>query len=170
MGGQCPFPEYQDDTPYENPNLGSLSKGNSGILNTCDGTLNKHDVSVLLDSGAEGIFVDRKFVPDDQLTGKMVSVKQAEGPPLLRPLCHVQLNCPYFQGSYLAVALENPTYDVYLGQVPGPKPFPGTKAAAAQHSLIQEALPRLPEPLDTCKGETKTQEAVVASMQTRSQK
>ena len=52
-----------------------------------------------------------------------------EGSPVKRPVCRIHLECPYYTGPYLAVALNKPAQQVYLGPIPGSKPFPGTAAA-----------------------------------------
>ena len=134
---------------YEDPSIGFISKTKKSILHRCDGFLNQQPVQILLDSGAEGVFVDKDLVKDDQFTGKSVRVNQAEGPSIIRPMCNIELDCPYFKGSYLAVALNKPTYRVFLGQIAGSKPFPGTVAALELEKLIKTAMPSPPDPIDT---------------------
>ena len=134
---------------YENPSLAFISRTKKSILNRCDGFVNQQSVQILFDSGADGVFVDRDLVKENQFTGKSVRVKQAEGPSMVRPLCYVELDCPYFKGSYRAVALNKPSCKVFLGQIPGSKPFPGTAAAIELDNLIKTAMPSPPDPIDT---------------------
>lgn len=161
--------------PFMGPSLAALSSEQS-VLTRCEGHLDGQPVTVLLDSGADGLFVDRKLVQDSQLTGKYARVKQAEGPPLTRPYCTVRLDCPYFNGSYNAVALNNPSNQVFLGEIKGSKPFPGTKAAIEAEKTLLEALPLPPEPISTQDGSEQIQEdsyhsdVTVAHVETRHQK
>ena len=129
--------------------LAAMTVDDGATLNTCRGTLNGEPVTILLDSGAEGIFVDRAYVSDSQLTGDMVHVRLPEGPPVNRPLCRIQLDCPYYKGTHLAVALNSPAQSVYLGQIQGCKPFPGTSAALEEEAVLATHLPKAPEEITT---------------------
>ena len=141
--------EESSGTPYDSPaRLSAMSRDNGTLLQTCEGELNGHAVTILLDSGAEGVFVDRELLQETQLTGETVQVQWPEGPPVTRPLARVNINCPYYTGTYLAVALNNPAQQVYLGQIHGSKPFPGTAAAKDFESSLLEMLPQPSEPID----------------------
>ena len=151
--GTAPQHYSQHEEPWAHPygstaRLSTLSIGNSSLLQTCEGELNGHQVTILLDSGAEGIFVDRALVHDSQFTGETVQVKWPEGAPVHRPLCRVYINCPYYTGTYLAVALNQPAQSVYLGHVPGSLPFPGNAAAKEFDKALQNMLPQSPESTD----------------------
>ena len=142
-------PEESSGTPYNSPaRLSAMSQDNGVLLQTCEGELDGQAVTILLDSGAEGIFVDKNLIQDSQLTGETVQVQWPEGPPVTRPLARIKLHCPYYTGTYLAVALINPAQQVYLGQIYGSKPFPGTAAAKDFEESLQDTLPLPPEPID----------------------
>ena len=141
-------PEESSGPPYDSPaRLSAMSKDRGTLLQTCEGELNDHAVTILLDSGADGLFVDSALVSDPQFTGEKVQVQMPEGPPVTRPLCRVYLRCPYFTGTYLAVALNNPAQDVYLGNIHGSKPFPSSVTARESDKNLQKMLPE-PEPID----------------------
>ena len=141
--------EESSGTPFDSPaKLSAMSRDNGTLLQTCEGELNGHAVTILLDSGAEGIFVDRRLIPESQLTGETVQVQWPEGDPVTRPLARVNIHCPYYTGTYLAVALNNPAQAVYLGQIYGSKPFPGTAAAKVLESSLLEMLPPPPASID----------------------
>ena len=89
-----------------------------GKLKTCQGTLGAHPVKVLLDGGADAIFVKASLVKTDQYTGQDVCVRGALETEV-RPLARITLKCPYFEGTVVAVTLSNPPADVILGRVPG---------------------------------------------------
>ena len=98
--------------------VGSLASasGATGVPK-CAGQLNGKMLSIALDTGAEGIFVDKEFVDRDQYTGEYVSVRFGEGPPVRRPVAMVTLHCAYYTGTAPVIALEQPVYPVYLGRV-----------------------------------------------------
>ena len=142
-------PGESSGTPYNSPaRLFAMSQDNGVLLQTCDGELDGQAVTILLDTGAEGIFVDRNLIQDSQLTGETVQVQWPEGPPVTRPLARVKLHCHYYKGTCLAVALNNPAQQVYLGPIHGSKPFPGTAAAKDFNESLQDTLPLPPEPID----------------------
>ena len=142
-------PGESSGTPYNSPaRLFAMSQDNGVLLQTCDGELDGQAVTILLDTGAEGIFVDRNLIQDSQLTGETVQVQWPEGPPVTRPLARVKLHCHYYKGTCLAVALNNPAQQVYLGPIHGSKPFPGTAAAKDFESSLLEMLPQPSEPID----------------------
>ena len=138
-----PEPQAPEEVSSETPRrLSALSLVSQTNLQTCQGKLDGKPVSILLDSGAEGIFVDRSLVREDQYTGQEVPVLMPEGDPVKRPVCRIHLECPYYTGPYLAVAMNKPAQQVYLGPISGSKPFPGTTAAL--HAQKQLAIPQEP--------------------------
>ena len=137
--------EEVDCRPFEAPaSLNSLTASGRNVP-YCHGRLNDQDVQIILDTGAEGIFVDRSLVNDADLTGKTVEIRFAEGPPVRRPCCHVQLQCPYYNGKAPAIALENPATPVYLGRVKSLEPF---FKSAAYDQAIARWNQRVPATLD----------------------
>ena len=93
-------------------------------VKTCKGTLNSQDVTVLLDSGSDHIFVARKFVTPASYTGEKVTARTAAGPIPGCPIAAASFHCPYLkQGATRVVVLDDPSYDVLLGRVPGSSPF-----------------------------------------------
>ena len=118
----------------------------SSLLPSCNGEVNGHTVPILLDSGAEGLFVDSSLVHQDQFLGQSIPVRFPEGPPVTRPLCNIQLQCPYYTGPITAIALDKPSYPVYLGPMPGSMPIPRTippaqpsqsRSAPSGNSVVQ---------------------------------
>ncbi|XP_069108942.1 uncharacterized protein [Argopecten irradians] len=76
-------------------------------------------VSVLRDSGCEGIVVRKNLVTSDQMTGEIDSCKVADGKSLQCPVANVFLDTPYFVGTYRCWLMEAPVYDVMIGNVKG---------------------------------------------------
>ena len=95
-----------------------------GEVKTCRGTLNATPIEVLLDTGCDTIFVARRLVDPTEYTGKMKPVRTAMGLHPGCPVAKVTFDCPYFPGGpTLVVVLDDPPYDVLLGQVPGTLKF-----------------------------------------------
>ena len=96
------------------------------VLHKTSGLVNGTEVNILLDSGAECVFVDGNLVDKNAYLGNYMEVEFPEGPPVLRPLVNVNIDCPYFKGEVTAIALQNPRHAVFLGEIPGTLPFPRT--------------------------------------------
>ena len=97
--------------------LSSLSAKSQVSAPSCQGSLNGVPTNIVLDTGAEGIFVDRKLVDTKDLTGSFVRIQFAEGAPVRRPCCNIMLKCPYYNGKAPAIALDNPAMPVFMGRV-----------------------------------------------------
>ena len=115
-------------------------------LSFCEGTINGKPARILLDGGAQGLFVNSKYIKHDQRQGPTIPVVCAFSE---KHDCHrtsVDLNCPYYKGSASAYYRSDVLYDALLGRIPGTKQFPGTlepieldktphKAALKHHEL-----------------------------------
>ena len=109
---------------YDAPSsLSSLTTSGRIKAPLCQGTLNGQDIDIVLDTGAEGIFVDRRLVPECDMTDKTVRIQFAEGKPVERRCCFVQIECPYYEGKAPAMALENPAMPMFLGRVTNLAPY-----------------------------------------------
>ena len=122
-----PLPQEPEGTalPLSQAHRPAFAAGTppSPLLTRCQGEINGSPVTILLDSGAEGVFVDRSLVKPEQFTGQNTLVRMPEGPPVSRPRCSIELQCPYYSGTCQAVALEEPDHQVYLGPIAGITPF-----------------------------------------------
>ena len=108
--------------------IGSLAMGHASRVPTCSGQINGQSLTIVLDTGAEGIFVDKKFVQDNQYTGDTVLVRFVEGEPVRRPVACVDLKCAYYNGKAPVIALENPVSSMFLGRVRNLMPAFDTEA------------------------------------------
>ena len=112
------YEEAQDVPLYDAPSsLSSLTMFGRIKAPLCQGTVNGRDITIVLDTGAEGIFVDRRLVPDCDMTDKTVGIRLAEGKPVQRRCCYIRIECPYYDGKAPAIALEDPAMPMYLGRV-----------------------------------------------------
>ena len=97
---------------------------NRASLKIVPGSLNGQNVQVLLDCGADTIFVAKKLVSPDAYTGQTMRVRTATSIVPGCPLAQVNFDCPYFVGGTThCVILEDPPYDVILGRVRGTSSF-----------------------------------------------
>ena len=112
-----PIPKTEEPHYDATAALSSLSAKSQVTAPSCQGTLNGVTTNIVLDTGAEGIFVDRKLVDTKDLTGSYVSIRFAEGKPVRRPCCNVMLKCRYYTGKAPAIALENPAMPVFMGRM-----------------------------------------------------
>ena len=98
----------------------AVSVGNSAPR--CMGRVNGTETKVILDTGAEGIFVSRALVAPGDFTGQNALVRFPEGPPQPRPWCTVMLDCPVYRGKAPAIALDNPSAEILIGRVRSLRP------------------------------------------------
>ena len=103
-------PERAIDDTAENPQYDAATlqfteSGDPQLVPECPGTVNGVAAEIALDTGASGIFVDQKFVKDEDYTGQVVRLRVADGEPQLRRCCVINLDCRYYKGKAPAVAL-----------------------------------------------------------------
>ena len=85
---------------------------------TCDGRLNEDSVTVLRDTGCNGVIVQKVFIGDSQLTGKSRVRVLADRSRVEVPVACVSIDTPYFIGEVEAWCLKNPLYDLIIGNIP----------------------------------------------------
>lgn len=87
---------------------------------TCNGMLNEHLVTVLRDTGCNGVAVRRDLLCDDQVTGIQKVCVLADGSRIQVPVARVKVDTPYFTGNVEACiwCLENPLYSLIIGNIP----------------------------------------------------
>lgn len=90
----------------------------SSFVDPCNGMLNEHLVTVLRDTGCNGVVVRRDLLCDDQLTGIQRVCVLADGSRIQVPVARVKVDTPYFTGNVEAWCLENPLYSLIIGNIP----------------------------------------------------
>ena len=89
-------------------------------------------VSVLRDTGCNGVIVKRQFVQDEQLTGDVVNMTLLDMSTVRAPLAKIVVDCPYYKGEVMALCVSNSLHDLIIGNVDGAKmPIDGEIQAAA---------------------------------------
>ena len=84
----------------------------------CEGLLNDRKVQVLRDTGCSSAAVKMSLIKKHQLTGNDVTCTLIDGTQRRFPLARIQVNTPYFTGEVEAMCIENPLYDLIIGNVP----------------------------------------------------
>ncbi|KAM7300391.1 uncharacterized protein ISCGN_020955 [Ixodes scapularis] len=110
---------------------------------TATGLLEGHPVTVLRDSGCNSVIVKRSLVPDGKLTGKSRMLYLLDRTVRCLPEAEVDIDSPYFRGRVTATCMENPLYDVVLGNVVGVRDVsaPDINWKAEQYAPTQKEEP-----------------------------
>ena len=108
---------YVEDLQYEAATVEFTESDDPQLVPKCPGEVNGVSTEIALDTGASGIFVDKKFVREGDYTGQVVRLRVADGEPQLRRCCLIDLDCKYYKGKAPAVALVKPLHPVLLGRV-----------------------------------------------------
>ena len=88
------------------------------------GKVNGHVVTLLRDTGCSGVVIKRELVKDEQLNGKSQLCVLIDGTKLQAPVANVHIDTPYYTGNVEAWCMNNPVYDLILGNIEGAR-LPG---------------------------------------------
>lgn len=84
-----------------------------------DGKVEGKDVKVLRDQGCTTVIVRRSLVPKSKFTGREVELTMANGMNFKYPEVEISVQTPYYSGITLAACIDNPVYDLIVGQIDG---------------------------------------------------
>lgn len=88
------------------------------------GELGNHEVTVLRDTGCNGAVVRRCLVSKDDFLDEYQTCALADGSSIEVPVAVVKVVSPYYEGELKAWCLEDPLYDVIIGNIEGARePF-----------------------------------------------
>ena len=90
---------------------------NSSNLPVCTGFLDGNEVSVLRDTGCGGIVVRQSKIDRANLTGSFETCTLADGSSIQVPVAVISIDTPYLSGTFKALCMKSPVYDVILGNV-----------------------------------------------------
>ena len=76
-------------------------------------------VSVLRDTGCNGIIVKRSLVCDKELTGEIGKLTLLDRSIIQAPVAHITIHTPFYEGRVEALCLDNPINDLVLGNIDG---------------------------------------------------
>ena len=84
-----------------------------------EGIINGTRVKVLRDSGCSTTFVKMELIKPDQFAGEERRCLMIDRTMRTFPVAKVTLDSPFFIGEVEALCVDNPIYDVVLGNIPG---------------------------------------------------
>lgn len=87
------------------------------------GTVCGVEGTTLRDTGCSTVVVRKNLVPSSKFTGKSCLVRLANCVVERYPLAQVDIECPYYTGTVYAICMEEPIYDVLIGNIPGALPL-----------------------------------------------
>ncbi|MCG8078922.1 MAG: hypothetical protein JAY75_22120, partial [Candidatus Thiodiazotropha taylori] len=93
-----------------------LSEDNMPVY---DGFVNGEKVRFLQDTGCSTAVVRGNLVQTKQYTGRSSWCVLMDGTIKKCPLANIQIDCPFYIGEVEAMVMENPIYDLVLGNAPG---------------------------------------------------
>jgi len=85
----------------------------------CIGLMGDQSVSMLRDAGCSTLVVKRELVDDEQMTGGTEPCILIDGTVRRTPVAEIEIETQYYTGKVRAVCMDNPLYDVIIGNVPG---------------------------------------------------
>ncbi|XP_060603795.1 uncharacterized protein LOC132756686 [Ruditapes philippinarum] len=131
-----------------------------------EGFVGADAVRVLRDTGCELASVKKKFVKEEQLTGKEIVMITIDGDAKVVPLAKIWVDTPYYVGELEAMVLKSLICDLVIGNVAGvlDKPDPEWKETEepsavaavmtrAQHQRADRPTRALTVPKPSCEAE-----------------
>ena len=83
------------------------------------GKIHDNNISVLRDSGCSGVVIKAEYVKPSEMTGEVKTCILIDGTVRQFPIANIVVDTPYFQGPVSALCMDNPVYDLILGNIPG---------------------------------------------------
>ncbi|XP_040071417.1 uncharacterized protein LOC120843961 [Ixodes scapularis] len=108
-----------EQIPIVNAALGKAPRFLVDNMPVVRGEVCGRPVTVLRDSGCNTVVVKRDLVPDDKLTGVSSPVFLLDRTVKYLPEAEIEVRTPFFTGSLIAKCMDNPLYDLVLGNVHG---------------------------------------------------
>ena len=107
----------------------------------CIGVLNGKKIVALRDTGCSSVVVRTELVQDAQFTGNTQTCLLIDGTIRKVPVAEIQVCSPYFTGDVKALCMDNPLYDLIIGNVPGAR-NPGdvqlSRTGAPENMVVTE--------------------------------
>lgn len=81
------------------------------------GQIGDAQVSVLRDTGCDGVIVRRSLVMDNQMLGYTETCRLVDSRKLALPVAEVCIVSPYYTGTTKVLCMDTPLYDVIIGNI-----------------------------------------------------
>jgi hypothetical protein len=117
-----------------------------------DGYVDGQLVTVLRDSGCRSVIVRRSLVKEEKLTGKFETCILADSTKRTVPTAKVYIDTPYVTGEFEVWCMENPVFDLIVGEVSkAGKPHESNPEWKPKTLLAVEALQNVKDQRKECK-------------------
>ncbi len=117
--------------------------------------IGKDVVDTLRDTGCRGVVVRKKFVREDQYTGRYCYILLIDNTVPEVPIVKIQVDTPYLKGEVEAQYLPDALYDLIIGNVDGARapddPDPEWYETCAVTTISQAKKGSKVKPLETLK-------------------
>ena len=126
-------------------------KSTGGRMIVGQGVINGTQVRAMRDSGCSTVVVKKGLVRPEQFTGHQQTCILIDGTVRRVPLARLEVETPFFIGTVHASCMENPLYDVIIGNIPGAKTLEESQKAVAEITEMEslagvvEAIQPVPE-------------------------
>ena len=99
------------------PDMADACQVHNERMPVCIGLMGDQSVSVLRDTGRSTLVVKRELVDEQQMTGGTETCILIDGTVRRTPVAEIEIETPYYTGKVKAVCMDNPLYDVIIGNV-----------------------------------------------------
>ena len=113
-----------------------------------DGFVGSHAIKVLRDSGCSTVGVRTSLVKDYQLLKTRQKCVLLDGTARNVPVARIDIDSPYYIGTVNALCMDNPLYDLIIGNIGGVREShdPDINWAPSKRTYCEsESIPKLPE-------------------------
>lgn len=110
---------HSNETDIINRVQGENILSSSRSMPVMQGIVNDRLVRVLRDTGSNTVIVRRDLVPPDSFLGVTSPVFLVDGSCKMLPEAKITVRSPYFSGELIAKTMENPLYDLIIGNIVG---------------------------------------------------
>ena len=94
-------------------------QGKNRKMPVSEGTVEGKSAKILRDTSCSTVVVRRSLVPDEKLTGQEERCILIDGTIRRTPVAKINVDTLYYSGQTTAVCMENPIYDVIIGNIEG---------------------------------------------------
>ena len=122
---------------------GGVQPSEKSRLRTATGFVEGKSVTVMRDPGCTTVLVKRNLVDPSKYTGKMMNIVLANSELHSYPEAIIDIDTPYFKGKVTAACLENPLFDVIIGEIPGVMEMNDCAAVTRNLRSTDKKLPKL---------------------------
>ena len=98
---------------------GEIKDSGKETMPVREGLVGKSKVLVLRDSGCNSVLVKNELVQEEEYTGKEVTCILADGTKRIFPVARINVHSPFFDGKVEALSMDNPVYDLVIGNIEG---------------------------------------------------